>query len=134
MTNKFINEKNMNLKKDSKKISSTINDIKDSFESNVKEGFNKFAHVAEEAIHNAKDTAQTSCSNTKSLFENLSQNINNAFKHNLTMGQTCLQCKTATDFIDIQRKFFECNYKSMMKTYSDLMQDIQQMSKHTVKN
>ncbi len=134
MANKFDKEKNTDATKDSKKTNTVFDNIKNAFDSTSKDDFNKFSHHAEEAMHNAKDYAQSGCAESKNLFENLTQNINNAFKHNLTLGQSCLQCKTATDFADIQRKFFECNYKNIMKTYSDLMQDMQQMASKTVKN
>lgn len=134
MANKFEKEKNSDSTKDSKKTHTVFDNIKNAFDSTLKDDFNKFSHTTEETLHSAKENAQSACAESKNLFENLTQNINNAFKHNLTLGQSCLQCKTAADFADIQRKFFECNYKDMMKTYSDLMHDVQQMTSQTVKN
>lgn len=133
MANKFNKEKNIDLNKDNKTTTGVFETIKNAFDTNTtQEEFSKFAHTAEDAMHSAKESVQSSCSVSKNLFENLTQNINNSFKHNLTLGQSCLQCKTATDFADMQRKFFECNYKNMMKTYSDLMHDIQQMTSQTM--
>ena len=42
--------------------------------------------------------------------------------------------KTASDFIEIHRKFFEHNYQTSIRTYTDLVHDVQQITNHTTKN
>lgn len=134
MTNKFDKTKNTDSTKDSKKTNTVFGDVKNAFDSNTTGDFNKFSHTGKETFHGTTEDGKHQHTKTKNLFENLTQNINNTFKHNLTLGQSCLQCTTATDFADIQRKFFEYNYKNMMKTYSDLMHDMQQMTTQTGHN
>ncbi|RTK92474.1 MAG: hypothetical protein EKK61_04310 [Rickettsiales bacterium] len=135
MTNKFDKTKHTDSTKDSKKTNTAFGNIKNAFDSTVTGDFNKCSYTGKEDSHGTtEDGGQHKRTETKNLFENLTQNINNTFKHNLTLGQSCLQCKTATDFADIQRKFFEYNYKNMIKTYSDLMQDMQQMTTQTGQN
>lgn len=126
---KFSKDKSVESRKDEKKVDFTIDSIKEGFESatrEVKNGFSKFAHTAEEKIHCAGEKTEDYDNPIKKLIGNLTNNLNESFKHNLTLGQNCLQCKTVSDYADLQRKFMECNFKNMMKTYSEFMHDMQE--------
>lgn len=70
----------------------------------------------------------------KDMLTKLSQNVRNNFEQNMNLGSEILKCKTATDFVEFGRKSFEVNYKNMMKLYSDVMYDMQNMMNQNLKD
>ena len=65
---------------------------------------------------------------TNNIMSKLSNNIKSSFEQNMELSQEALKCKTATDFIEFQRKHFEINYKNMIKLYNDLFYDIRNLT------
>ncbi len=66
----------------------------------------------------------------KNMMEKLSLNLKNSFEQNVELGSEILKCKTASDFLEFQKKNFEINYKNSVKLYSDLFHDIQNLIKN----
>lgn len=81
---------------------------------------------------NPKDT-QT-LSTAKDMMSNLSHNMRHNFEQNMELGQEILKCKTASDFIEFQRKNFELNYKGTVKLCSELFHDMQSLATQNLKN
>lgn len=69
----------------------------------------------------------------KQMLTKLSANLQHNFEENISLGREALNCKTAADFIEFQRKHFELNYKNTVRTYSDFSHDMQHFAKQTVK-
>ncbi|MDP4832720.1 MAG: hypothetical protein NWR41_03325 [Rickettsiaceae bacterium] len=98
-------------------------------------------HVVDNLINSTQSTMCSTLHNTSDnenlthkMVKRLSSNISNVFEHNMQLGQGVLQCKTAGDVIDFQRKLFECNFKHNMKLCMDLAHDIQKIANHNVRN
>jgi len=128
-------------KSKSNKPNNTFNDIplggnilESDFADDIKQGVNDFIKSANSTfssgLHGNSDTTNLA----QKMIKNLTDNINNSFENNLGLSQECLKCKTATDFIEIQRKFFEHNYQTSVRTYTDLVHDVQQIVSHNTKN
>lgn len=104
------------------------------FTEGVKEGVNKFIHSANDSLNAAMHSGTDNATYTNKLMQNLSDNINGSVETNIHLGQECLKCRNAVDFIEIQKKFFEHNFKTSLRTFTDLIHDVQQLASHNVKN
>jgi uncharacterized phage infection (PIP) family protein YhgE len=136
-SNKTEGKKDKNKNRKPGKIFDPLNKILDGnrlesdFAEGMKKGVNDFIESANSfssAMHNHDGDL------TKKIIQNLTDNFNNSFENNLVLSQECLKCRTATDFIDIQRKFFEHNYQVNVRTYTDLVHDMQQIVNHNMKH
>ena len=93
----------------------------------IEENMNEFADSARKTINSAMPNQLGDNNYAKKMIQNLTDNLNNSFKHNLNLSQESLKCRNATDFIDIQRRFFEHNYQITVKVYTDFIHDMQQV-------
>ncbi|GAB4166852.1 MAG: hypothetical protein Tsb006_6130 [Rickettsiaceae bacterium] len=134
---------NKSAKKEGKKVEDNPNKASNNswgnvFDSDltddVKQNINKFIKSANNTINSTTYGNIDNGNLARKMIKNLTDNFNDTFERNVALSQDCLKCRTATDFIDIQRKFFEHNFKSITKTYTDLLHDIQQISNHSIKN
>jgi hypothetical protein len=123
--------------KPSKAFNETLladNLLESDFAEGVKRGVNDFIKSTNSTfgsgLHGSSDVTNL----THKMIKNLTDNINNSFENNLGLSKECLKCKTASDFIEIHRKFFEHNYQTSVRTYTDLVHDVQQITNHTTKN
>ena len=106
--------------------------LESDFVDDMKQGVTDFINSANSTF--ASGAHIESSDLAKKMIKNLTDNLNNSFENNLALSQECLKCKTVTDFIEIQRKFFEHNYQTSIRAYSDLVHDIQQIANHNMKN
>ena len=106
--------------------------LESDFVDDMKQGVTDFINSANSTF--ASGAHIESSDLAKKMIKNLTDNLNNSFENNLGLSQECLKCKTVTDFIEIQRKFFEHNYQTSIRGYSDLVHDIQQIANHNMKN
>ena len=100
----------------------------------MKESMNKLIEAANSTLHGTIYNDNDSNNLVNKMIKRLSDNINNTFEHNANLGQDCLKCKTAADTIELHRNYFECNYKNMVKTYMDLLHDVQKLTNHNIKS
>lgn len=104
------------------------------FAEDVKEGVNKFIHSANDSLNAAMHSGTDNATYANKLMQNLSDNINSSVETNIHLSQECLKCRNAVDFIEIQKKFFEHNFKTSLRTFTDLVHDVQQLANHNIKN
>ncbi len=110
------------------------NVLESDFTDDMKQGVNDFINSANATFSSAVHGNSDSTNLTKKMIKNLADNFNNSFENNLGLSQDCLKCRTASDFIEIQRKFFEHNYQTSVRTYTDLVHDVQQIANYNMKN
>ena len=108
--------------------------LESDFVDDMKQGVTNFINSANSTFASGAQGNSESADLAKKMIKNLTDNLNNSFENNLGLSRECLKCKTATDFIEIQRKFFEHNYQTSVRTYSDLVHDMQQIANHNMKN
>lgn len=108
--------------------------LESDFVDDMKQGVNDFVKSANSTFASGVHSNSESNDFAKKMIKNLTENLNNSFESNLGLSQECLKCKTVTDYIEIQRKFFEHNYQASVRTYSDFVHDIQQIVNHNMKN
>lgn len=103
-----------------------------SFADDIKDGMNHFMNGDNNfCAINQKDNHANNI--MQDMMHKLSHNLRHNFEQNIELGQEILKCKTASDFIEFQRKNFEVNYKNTVKIYSDLFHDMQSLTTQSLK-
>ena len=123
--------------KPSKAFNETLlaeNLLESDFADDMKQGVNDFIKSANSTFSSSLHGNSDLTNLTQKMIKNLTDNINNSFENNLGLSAECLKCKTASDFIEIHRKFFEHNYQTSVRTYTDLVHDVQQIMNHNTKS
>jgi hypothetical protein len=128
---------NSKSSKPSKKFNETLragNLLKSDFAEDMKQGVNDFVKSTNSTFNSGLHVNSDLNNLTQKMIKNLTDNINNSFENNMGLSTECLKCKTASDFIEIHRRFFEHNYQTSVRIYTDLVHDVQQITKHSTKS
>jgi hypothetical protein len=104
-----------------------------SMTNNFKEGMQNFMNNANNSFCGINPKNSQGMNVAQDMIAKLSHNMRHNFEQNMELGQEALKCKTASDFIEFQRKNFETNYKNSVKTYSEFLHDVQNLATQTIK-